>query len=222
MRRISLILSNVIICFFLCSIYKTYAQEEGSSDTQWKQGLQPDRQEVTDEREEIKQNAQAAGTEEAGSRRQIRDAAETGDMEKTAQITEQLRSIHEEHIRKMQEDKEGLPVALQELKKDEKNARLSSIDTNNDGVIDDQEKQRWIELERQRWLERGGQLDANKDGIIDQAEIEQARHSHERAEDIRDRQEDRSDLREAPLGSPGVGGKAQGYKETKGGAGGRK
>lgn len=122
-----------------------FAQEAGTGSysteaADWKQEISSDREQLKGVKDEIKGNAQTAREEEKNLREQIRQAEQSGDPATAESLKEQLRTTHQENVQQMQEDRQGLKDARQELKTDVKGAHFDRMDKNNDGVVDDAER----------------------------------------------------------------------------------
>ena len=136
-----LVFSVIVFCCFLSGAYPVFAEgetdssiqqteelssvaQEGSgSDTDWKQELDSDKQQLQEQRQEISQNAQAAREEEAQLKQQIKAALDSGDTQSAQQLKEELRSVHQANIQEMMQDKKEMQAAKQDLKNDFKEAR---------------------------------------------------------------------------------------------------
>jgi len=123
MRKICLLFSIIVLCFFSISIYTVFAQDETTVDTDWKQELSSDKQQIKTQKEEISQNAQEAKAEETQLRQQIKAAMDSGDMQTAQQLKEQLRLVHQKNIQEKKQDMQEMQEAKQDLKNDVMEAR---------------------------------------------------------------------------------------------------
>jgi metal-dependent amidase/aminoacylase/carboxypeptidase family protein len=135
------VFSVIVFCLFLTSAYLVFAQEEvvyntqqgetasnlrqeeAISDANWKQELTFDKQQIQAQMQEVSQNVQAAKVEEAQLKEQIKAATDSGDLETVQQLREQLRSVHQENLQEMKQDKQEIQAAKQEFKNNVKKAR---------------------------------------------------------------------------------------------------
>lgn len=123
MGRTLLLFSIIVLCFFSVGIYTVSAQDEATADTDWKQELSSDKQEIKAQKQEISQNAKEARGEEAQLRQQIKAAMDSGDMQTAQQLKEQLRSLHQENLQEKKQDIQEMQEAKQDLKNDLMEAR---------------------------------------------------------------------------------------------------
>ena len=116
MRKMFLLFSMIIFCLFLTGVYAVFAEGQAVTDTQegqaaanieqgqidpetnWKEELNSDKQEVQGQRQEISENAEAAREEESQLRQQIKAAMNSGDMQKAGQLKEQLKAVHQKNF----------------------------------------------------------------------------------------------------------------------------
>ena len=89
------------------------------------------------EEDSIKSNGQAGRQEEKDLRDQIRQAEQSGDKEAARSLREQLKAMHQENVQQKQEDQQGL-----------KEARQQKPDANQDGTVDNVERERLKERKR--------------------------------------------------------------------------
>lgn len=119
---------------------------DDTAETQdWKQEIVSDRQQIKQQRDEIKTNSQAAIEEEKNLRDQIHQAVQSGDYETAGSLMEQLKTIHQENLGQKKQDLQGLKDARQELRSDRKEFRTEKMDKNDDGTVDDTERQAFKE-----------------------------------------------------------------------------
>lgn len=163
MEKMFLVFSVIIFCFFLMGTCLVFAQEgvvynvpqsetasnleeeETTSDANWKQELTFDKQQIQAQMQEVAQNVQAAKVEEAQLKQQIKAATDSGDMETVQQLREELRSVHQENLQEMMQDKQKIQAAKQEFKNNVKKASQggylhsrSGQDNNSPGSNGDQ------------------------------------------------------------------------------------
>ncbi|MBU1090398.1 MAG: hypothetical protein KKC42_00955 [Candidatus Omnitrophica bacterium] len=174
---------GIISMFLLLPLYAVLAQE-GSSGVDWKEEISSNKEAIEEQKQTIKESAQAAKAEERQLREKIRQALDSGDIESAKSLREELKALHGEHMQGKKEDLGGLQELRQELKADVKEAKKDRIDRNDDGVIDD--------VERNQWREHLERFDANKDGRIDDQERQHIQDTRDRREDIRDRRGDKN------------------------------
>lgn len=96
--------------------------EEGPSSTDWKGELASDKAAIKSEKEEIKEHAAAARGEERALRQEIKGAVTSGDKAKAKELREQLKTVHQENVQGMRQDKKDLGAVKKELRKDRKAA----------------------------------------------------------------------------------------------------
>ena len=123
MKKVVLVFSCFLLCFFLFGVSLIRAQEVASSAVGLKQELRSDRQQMKDQLKERKDNAQAAKTEEEVLKEQIKAAFRSGDLETAKQLRRQLSLIHQKNMQEKIEDKKDIQVDIQELKSDVQEAR---------------------------------------------------------------------------------------------------
>jgi len=115
------------VIFSLCLVplwANVFAQEEASeSGTDWKQEVSADIQQLKEQRQGIKQNAEAARQEEKNLRDQMHQAVQSGDMETAKSLREQLKAAHQENLQQKQQDIQALKEAKQGIKQDVRQAR---------------------------------------------------------------------------------------------------
>ncbi len=117
-----------------------------ATETQdWKQEISSDRQQIKQQRDEIKANAQAAIQGEKDLRDQIHQAVQSGDHETAESLKEQLKTTHQENLGQKKQDLQGLKDARHDLRSDKKEFRTEKMDNNNDGTVDDAEQQAFKE-----------------------------------------------------------------------------
>ena len=123
MKRMLLVSSAAVFCFFLFDIGLIHAEEATSSTANWHQELVSDRQEIKTDLGELKENSQAAKTEEEDLKAQIKAAVIAGDLQTAKQLRRQLGLMHQENRQERVEDKKDIQANIQELKGDIKEAR---------------------------------------------------------------------------------------------------
>lgn len=118
MRKALLVFSYIVFALCLFSVCTVLAEDEG-----WKQELTADKQEIKAERAETKEHAQEARAEEKGLRDQIHAAMQSGDKETAQKLRSQLRSMHQENVGQMRQDKKDIKINMQDFKQDVKEVR---------------------------------------------------------------------------------------------------
>jgi len=130
MKKILAVSGIIIFCFLLAGICQICAAEENASNASWKQEIMSDKQQIHQQREEMKADTKDAKAEEKALRQQINDAIAAGDTAKAAQLKEQLKSMHHENVQEMKQDKTELKESRKEFNEDVK-AKWNSIDSDN-------------------------------------------------------------------------------------------
>jgi outer membrane murein-binding lipoprotein Lpp len=126
MKKIFLLFSVIVLGGLLMNVCPARAADTlVSSGAGLKEELKTDRQQIKEELEESKDNAQEAKTEENQLKEQIKAAVASGDLESARKLREQLRLKHQENMQERVQDKEDIQEAGQELKSDIKEARQS-------------------------------------------------------------------------------------------------
>lgn len=117
-----IILLAVAVCFG-CGI--AYAQDSGAASTaaDRRAQMKADRQAVMTMKQERKEQAKAAKSEEKALRDQMAAAQRSGDKEKAAQIREQLKTMHHENVLERKQDKKELKSKRMEMKQERKELR---------------------------------------------------------------------------------------------------
>ncbi len=138
MRKAIVVFSSLFLCLSLFKVGAVVAEEgavgqaevgadvegqQGSSDFGWKQQFSDERQQLQEQGKEIKDNMEAAREEEKQLRQRIADALEAGDPQTAAQLKEELKVMHQENVQGMQQDREAMQAAKQELKSNIQEAR---------------------------------------------------------------------------------------------------
>lgn len=85
------------------------------------------RAELLDGQLAIRNKAAAARAEERALREKIRNAEKMGETEKVRQLEEQLRTLHAENVRKLEEDRKNLQQSWKGLRSDGKAARKMGV-----------------------------------------------------------------------------------------------
>ncbi|MCX5669061.1 MAG: hypothetical protein NTX89_02945 [Candidatus Omnitrophica bacterium] len=133
MRKVIVAFGSLFLCFSLFKVGTVVAEEgavaqaevaaniedqQESSDAGSKQQFIDDRQQLQEQRKEIKGNMEAARGEENQLRQRILDALQANDLQTATQLKEELRAMHQENVQGMQQDKQAMQAAKQELKND--------------------------------------------------------------------------------------------------------
>jgi thioester reductase-like protein len=126
MRKTTVVLGGLFLCFSLFRVGIVGA-EDGTV-------AQDDRQQLQEQRKEIKGNMEAARAEEKQLRLRIADALQANDTQTAAQLKEQLRAMHQENVQGMQQDKQAMQAAKQEFKNNVQEARQAG-DNNPPGPM---------------------------------------------------------------------------------------
>ena len=123
--RKKLFLSIAIVCVLLFGYgLVLFAQDaETESETDWKQEFQSDISGIKEQRDAMKDSAQAAREEEKALLQQIDEARAAGDFEKAKQLRDQLHATHQENVQQKHEGIESLKEAKQEMRADFKEAK---------------------------------------------------------------------------------------------------
>ena len=100
------------------------------------------KQQLKDQKESIKSNSQASRQEEEDLRDRIRQAERAGDKEAVRSLREQLKAMHQENVAQKQQDQQDLKDARQEWNADKKAAHKKRLDANQDGTVDNVERER--------------------------------------------------------------------------------
>lgn len=115
-----LLISGIAGSLLICSAVQVKAED---ASTDWKQVLRSDKEEVKEQRLEIKENAQTAKSEELELKKQIKAALDAGDAGTAEKLRNQLRAMHRENVQERVEDKRELQSELRDLKKDTQEAK---------------------------------------------------------------------------------------------------
>ncbi len=133
MRKIAVILSVLLLSFFLFKVGVVKAEDESVAQdpgitragakqdltgSGWKQQLTEDRQQLQEQSKEVKSNMEAARDAERKLRLRIVEALKADDLQKAAQLKEELGIMHQKNVQEMQQDQQGVQAAKQELKGD--------------------------------------------------------------------------------------------------------
>lgn len=133
MRKAATVLGSLFLCFFLFKISvvaaeeETVAQTEVAFDAGWKQEFFEDRQQLQEQKNEIKDDMEAAKAEEEALKQRIADALQVNDLQTADQLKEELRVMRQENRQEMQQDKEEIQEAKQELKDDVLEVRQAGV-----------------------------------------------------------------------------------------------
>ncbi|MCX5699861.1 MAG: hypothetical protein NTX01_09255 [Candidatus Omnitrophica bacterium] len=118
MRKMFLVFSIIVFCFFLTGVYLVFAQEEavsniaqGETAGNVEQEETTSKQQMQAQKQELSQNAQAARAEEDQLKQQIKAAMDSGDTQTAQQLRGQLRSVHQENLRGKMQDKQEMQAA---------------------------------------------------------------------------------------------------------------
>ena len=138
MIKVIAVFISLFLCFFLFKVSSVVAEEgvvaqtevaanvedqQESSNAGFKQQIFDDRQQLQEQRKEIKGNMEAARGEEQQLRQRIIDALQTNDLQTATQLKEELRVMHQENVQRMQQDKQAMQAAKQGLKNDVQQAQ---------------------------------------------------------------------------------------------------
>lgn len=142
MRKAMVILSSLFLCFSLFKVGGVFAQDgesapaeitsnvveqQGASDTEWKQQFSEDRAQIQAQKEEIKNNMIASRDEEQQLRQQIGAALQANDLQTADKLKEALRAMHQENMQGMQQDRQNMQADRQALKNDLQEARQAGV-----------------------------------------------------------------------------------------------
>ncbi len=129
--RVSVFLAVVVLCAGLCTAFAVnlFAAEESSSasdavapEQAQKGEISSDRQQIGEEKDVMKGNAQAARQEEKNLRDKMREAYKSGDRETAKSLKEELKTTHQENVQQKKEGLGKIKEMRQELKSDIKEA----------------------------------------------------------------------------------------------------
>lgn len=126
MSKKLVLLGCIVSCILIFNAGKIFAEDQEPSakkTADWKQELASDRQAIKEQREQMKENAQASRAEEKQLRDQIKAAMDSGDLEKAHQLRQQLRATHRENVQQMIQDKKEMKIDRRDFKKDIRDAR---------------------------------------------------------------------------------------------------
>jgi len=84
--------------------------------------LRADRKDILEDRKEISKRAEEARVQERDLREQVAQADRAGDLEKAAQLRDQLKVMHDEHVKEMQAERKKLHESWKGLKGEVKEA----------------------------------------------------------------------------------------------------
>jgi hypothetical protein len=140
-KRIFGIAGALGVLLWVSAVSGVFAQEESSAttdpatvvvsdttaQTDWKQEFSADKQQIKEQRDSVKTNAEAARSEEKSLRDQIDQAIKAGDPEKAKALREQLKSIHQENVGQKQQDLQGLQESRKEMRSDAQEARQEGV-----------------------------------------------------------------------------------------------
>ena len=121
MKKMLWVFMAVVFCGTLSGTAMLFAEDSaGSTATNLKEAVTADKQKIAAEKSEIKTNSQAAHSEEAELKSQIKAAKLAGDKEKVKALRAQLKGMHQKNVQEMHQDKKDLNVAKKKLKHDRK------------------------------------------------------------------------------------------------------
>lgn len=83
-----------------------------------RQQISKDRRQLQVQRKKTKSNREAAQAEEQELRQRITVALQANDLQTVTQLKEELKIVHQENVQGMQQDKQAMQTAKQELKND--------------------------------------------------------------------------------------------------------
>ena len=126
MIKTTVALSSLFLCFFLFRIGVVGAEDGAVA--------QDGRQQLQEQRKEIKDNMEAARAEEKQLRLRIADALQANDTQAAAQLKEELRAMHQKNVQGMQQDRQAMQAARQEFKNDVQETRQAG-DNNPPGPM---------------------------------------------------------------------------------------
>lgn len=144
MQRSAVFMGIVGICFFgvagrFCSADEievtaenvpestAAGDETAASGTEWKQKFFSDREAIRQQRETMKESAQAAIEEERNLMQEVVAAESSGDFEKAKELRGQLRTKHQANIEQRHENIRTLQDSRQAAREDLKSARQEGV-----------------------------------------------------------------------------------------------
>ncbi len=122
---------GIVLSLLLCGAFPVAAEEKADTSNTvstaeaqgWKTQLNADKQNVAEQKTEMKQSGQAAKLEEKDLHKQIRDALAAGDQEKAQALMAQLKATHQENVAGRKEDNKKLGEDRTQLQQDRKAAQ---------------------------------------------------------------------------------------------------
>jgi len=115
MRKAIVVLGSLFLCFFLFKVGIVGAEDGAVVQEEVVANIEGQK--------EIKGNMEAARAEEKQLRQRIADALQANDLQTVAQLKEELRAMHQENVQGMQQDRQAIQAARQELKNDVQEVR---------------------------------------------------------------------------------------------------
>lgn len=117
--RVNVFLAVILLVTGLCAAYavNVFAEGEDSSASGQVQGdVSSDKQQIADQRDAMKSNAQAARQEEKNLRDKMHEAYQSGDVETAKSLREELKTTHQENVQQKQQDIQNIKGMRQEFK----------------------------------------------------------------------------------------------------------
>ncbi|MFH1281143.1 MAG: hypothetical protein ABIH91_00265, partial [Candidatus Omnitrophota bacterium] len=142
MRKAIATFCGLFLCFSLFRVGGVFAEvgelvpaeitsevgeEQDASRAEWKQQIFDDRARIQEQKEEIKGNMAASRDEERQLRQQIGAALQANDLQTANRLKENLRAMHQENMRGMQQDRQNIQADRQVLKNDLQEARQAGV-----------------------------------------------------------------------------------------------
>ncbi|HNX68209.1 MAG TPA: hypothetical protein PLL75_04235 [Candidatus Omnitrophota bacterium] len=139
---------GILMCLLLCGAFSAVAEDTAvtsapvsTADAEgWKAKLEADKKAMAAKRQEMKQNSQAARSEEKDLRKKMQEASAAGDKAKAQELRTQLKTTHQQNVAEMKTDKKEMQAARKEMRTDRKEAWQARADKNKDGAVDATEK----------------------------------------------------------------------------------